>query len=61
MGLQSGGGTIVLSRQPLKLFKEYKRENSVRSKAEVVRCEAFPKRENSLLTDHSQEYILETQ
>lgn len=51
----------MLSRQPLKLFKEYKREDSVRSKAEVIRCEAFPQRENSLLTDHSQEYILETQ
>ena len=57
--LQSGSDPIVLSCQPLKLFKEYEGKNSMRSKTKVIRRKAFPQGENSFLSYHFQEHILE--
>ena len=57
--LQSGRDSIMVSRQPLKLFKENERKNSVRSKPEVVRSEALPQRKKTFLSDHFKEHILE--
>ena len=49
----------MVSRQPLKLFQENERKNSVRTKPEVVRSEALPQRKKTFLSDHVKEHILE--
>ena len=56
--LQTGRYAIVVSCQPLKLFKEDERKDSVGSKTEIVRCESFPQRENPFLSNHSYEHFL---
>ena len=51
----------MVSCQPLKLFKEDERKDSVGSKTEIVRCESFPQRENPFLSNHSYKNILATE
>lgn len=58
---ESGCDAVVLSGQFLKLLKENEGDNSVRSKAEVVRSKALPQREKTLLSHNFKENILQIQ